>query len=370
MSWTKKAVSLGTVWTLTLAGGVLMNGRPTLAAQQTQQAQPAQQAAKSSAPVEAPLKEDELIKLIRHNKKHLEKVAKEVETRGTDFELTPDIVKKLKKRGATDQLVTYMKQFTPSARAARKAKVGSATVSAEEGEAYNELKNLKDPDAIIKAADEFTTKYPKSPLLTYVYALEASGYQQKNDATNVVKYGEKSLDLDSNNLISLLMVSSVLPQPQMLKDVSDAEKEKRLGKAQDYAEKALKEIDQLPKESNESDDAYQKRKDQIAAGAYASMGMIHLERSRMALEGLDQDELAKAEQNYKEAIAKSDQPNPADYYRLGEVYRGESKFDDAITAFSKAGQLAPGTIIEQLANQQVQQLKKAKSSQPQAAAKP
>ena len=90
----------------------------------------------------------------------------------------------------------------------------------------------------------------------------------------------------------------------------------------------------------------------------------------MALEGLDQDELAKAEQNYKDAIAKSQSPNPADYYRLGEVYRGENKLADAINAFSKAGQLAPGTIIEQLANQQVQALKKAQASKPSAAAKP
>ena len=367
MSWTKKAVSLGTVWTLMLAGSVLISGRPAGAAQQ---AQAAQQAAKPSAPVEAPLAEKELIKLIKHNRRHPETVAKEVEARGTDFEFTPDIEKKLTKAGATEQLVTYMKQFAPSARAARKAKVGSAEVSVAEGEAYNQLKKATNPDEIIKDADDFTAKYPKSPLLTYVYALEASAYQQKNDADNVVKYGEKSLDLDSSNLISLLMVSNVLPQPQMLKSVSDAEKAKRLGTAEDYAQRALKEIDQLPKQSNESADAYQKRKDQIASGAYASLGMIHLERSRMALEGLDQGELAKAEQNYKDAIAKSNDPNAADYYRLGEVYRGESNFDDAITAFSKAGQLAPGTIIEQLANQQIQELKKAKSSQPQAAGNP
>jgi len=367
MSWTKKAVSLGTVWTLTLAGSVLINGRPARAAQK---AQKAQQAVKSSAPVEAPFEEKELIKLIKHNRHHPEKVAKEVETRGTDFEFTPDVVKKLTKAGATKQLVTYMKQFTPSARASRKAKVGNTEVSVAEGEAYNKLKNSKNPDAVIQAADSFTAKYPKSPLLTYVYALEASAYQQKNDAANVVKYGEMSLNLDPTNLISLLMVSSVLPQPQMLNNVSDAEKEKRLGKAEKYAQQALQEIDQLPKQPNESAAAYQKRKNQIASGAYASLGMVHLERSRMALEGLDQGELAKAEQNYKAAISKSNNPNPADYYRLGEVYRGEKKLDEAIAAFSKAGQLAQGTVIEQLANQQIQELKKAKNSQPKTAAKP
>jgi tetratricopeptide (TPR) repeat protein len=367
MSWTGKAVSFGTVWTLALAGSVLMNGRPARAAQQAPQAQ---QAAKSSAPVEAPLEEKELIKQIKHDKGHLEKVAKEVETRGTDFEFTPDIVKRLTKAGATDQLVTYMKQFTPSGRASRKFKLGGTEISPEEAKAYNNLKTSKDPDSIIKDTSDFTAQYPKSSLLTYVYALEASAYQRKNDAADVVKYGEKSLDVDSNNLMSLLMVSSVLPQPQMVANISDAEKEKRLGKAEEYAQKAIQEIDQLPKQSNESADAYQKRKDQFAAGAYASLGMIHLERSRMALQGLDQGELAKAEQSYKAAISKSDTPNPADYYRLGEVYRGENKLDDAITAFSKAGQLSPGTVIEQLANQQVQELKKAKSSQPQTAAKP
>ena len=365
MSWTKKSVSLGTIWALFLAGGILLNGQPATAAQEA--AKPAAQAA---GPVEAPFNEQDLIKLIKHNKSHLEKVADAVKTRGTDFEFTPDVLKKLSKAGANEQLITYMKQFTPSARAALKSKVGTAEVSAEEGEAYNKLKSETNPDAVIKDADEYTAKYPKSPLLTYIYALEAGAYQQKNDAQNVVKYGEKSLDLDPNNLISLLMVSSVLPQPQMLSNISDTEKEKRLTAAADYAQKALKEIDQLPKQPNETDAAYQKRKDQIAAGAYASLGMVHLERAQMALVGLDPGELAKAEESYKSAITKSNPPNPADYYRLGEALRGQNKLDEAIAAFSKAAQLAPGTVFEQLANQQVQALKNAEASQPKATAKP
>jgi len=165
------------------------------------------------------------------------------------------------------------------------------------------------------------------------------------------------------------MVSEVLPEPQML-NVSDAEKEKRLAMAAKYAQQALQEIDQLPKQPKESDDAYQKRKDQVASAAYASLGMVHLERSGMALEGPDMGELAKAEENYKLAIQKASTPNPADYYRLGEVYASEKKLDDAINTFSKAGKLAPGTIIEKLADQQVQQLKKAQKSQTKAAAKP
>jgi len=371
MSWKKKAVSLGTILTLPLAGSVLLNGRVALAAQVAQQS--AKPAAKLVAPVEAPLTEQELIKLIKHNKQHLDKVAAEVHTRGLDFEFTPDIEKKLTKADSMDlpanveKLMTYMKQFTPSARVARNANAGGPQVSAEEATAYNKLKSERDPDAMIKNAGDFAQKFPKSPLLTYAYAIEATAYQEKNDAVNVVKYGEKSLDLDPKNLVSLLLVSQILPQPQML-NVAEVEKEKRLSSAADYAQKALQEIDQIPKLSKESDAAYVKRRDQIAAGAYASLGMVHLERSRMALEGSDMGELAKAEQNYKVAIAKSDTPNPADYYRLGEVYALENKLSDGISAFSKAGQLAAGTIIEKLADQQVQILKKAQRSK--AAAKP
>lgn len=361
----KKVVSLATILTLLFAGSVFLNGRLATAAQKAQQP-----VAKSKAPVEAPLTEKELTKLIKHNRNNLQKVATEVENRGVDFEFTPDIEKRLTKAGAVEKLITYMKQFTPSARAARKASGVPSHVGAEEAKAYNKLKDDKDPDVLISDAEGFAQQFPKSGLLTYVYALEATAYQQKNNADAVVKYGQESLDLDPKNLMSLLMVSEVLPQPQMLNSVSDAEKEKRLNTAEKDAQMALQEINQLPKQPKESNAAYEKRKGQIAAGAYASLGMVHLERSNMALEGPDMDELAKAEQNFKTAIAKSENPNPADLYRLGEVYVGERKLSDAIGAFSKAGQLAQGTIIERLADQQVQALKKAQQSQRSTTAKP
>lgn len=365
MSFKKKVISLGTVLTLLVCGGVLLSGRLVAAAQQK-----AEPAAKATAPVEAPLTEKELIKLIKHNKHHLEKVAAEVKTRGLDFEFTPEIQKRLTKAGADANLITYMKQYTPSAIAARKSGVQGPQVSTQEADAYNKLKSERDPDTIIKDADAFVQQFPKSPLLEYIYAIEATGYQQKNDAANVLKYGEKSLSIDPKNLMSLLLVSGVLPQPQMLRNISEAQKVDRLDKAAKYAQQALQEIDKLPKHPQETADAYQKRKDQISADVYSSLGMVHLERATMGLVGMDQGELAKAVQSYKMAISKSTNPNPADYYRLGEAYVGENKVDDAIDAFSKAGQLGQGTVIQQLAEEQVQKLKASKASQSKAAAKP
>lgn len=361
----KKVISLGTILTLVLSVGVVLSGRPCSAAQKTGAA------ATKPAPVEPALAEKDLIKLIKHNRHHLEKVAEEVKARGLDFEFTPEIEKKVKKAGADPNLITYMKQYTPSAIAARKSGVKGPVVSTAEATAYNNLKGERDPDTMIKDAESFVQQFPKSPLLAYIYAIEATAYQQKNDAANVVKYGEKSLNIDPKNLMSLIMVSVVLPQPQMLRGVTEAQKIDRLNTAAQYAHQALQEIDKLPKHPQETDAAYEKRKNQIASDVYSSLGMVHLERATMGLVGMDQGELAKAEQNYKMAIAKSSPPSPADYYRLGEAYVGEKKIDDAIDAFTKAGQLGEGTVIQQLAEQQVQKLKASKAAaQPKTGTKP
>jgi tetratricopeptide (TPR) repeat protein len=358
MSCKRKAVSVGLVVSVLLAGSILLSGDSAWSAQQSSRPTVAAPA------VQPPITEKELIKLVKHNKKHLNSLGSEIESRGLAFELTPDIEQKLQKAGADENFIANLKNYTPSGRA--KGPSGPE-VSQAEAQAYGQLRAERDPEKAIQETNDFARKFPNSSILTYVYALQAVAYQQKNDALNAVAAGEKSLVLDPKNLMALLVVSSILPQPQML-NVSDAEKEKRLNLAENYANKSLQEIEQLPKQPNETDKAYQARKDQMSSGVYASLGMVHLERSRMAIHEPDLDELNKAEQNYKAAIQKAGSADPADYYRLGEIYSSEGKLDDAISAFSNARRLAPGTVIEQYANKQIDALKAKKAQK--APAKP
>ena len=162
--------------------------------------------------------------------------------------------------------------------------------------------------------------------------------------------------------MALLLVSSVLPQPQILRAATDSEKAERLKTAENYATQALQEIDKIDKQPNETDAAFQARKNLMEGGVYSSLGMVHLERSRMAVQAPDQAELGKAEQSYKTAIEKSKGSESAiDYYRLGEVCSMEGKVDEAISAFSNAKRLAPGTVIEQYADREIKNLKEKKS---------
>ena len=53
--------------------------------------------------------------------------------------------------------------------------------------------------------------------------------------------------------------------------------------------------------------------------------MIHLDRAQLGLMGLDQQELAKAEQEYRLAVTLTDKPEANDYYRLGETCKLETR---------------------------------------------
>ncbi len=238
----------------------------------------------------------------------------------------------------------------------------------EEAKSLQAIQNELDAERTIQMANDFEKKFPNSNYLTYVYTFAASACQQKGDINKVVEYGQKSLKLKPDNLMSLIIMASMLPQPQLLRGSED-DKEKKLSEAEKDANQALQLIAQLPKQANETDEQFQKRKAVLGSELHSSLGMVHLQRSSMGLQGPDKDELSKSEQEYKTALSTTERPNPQDYYRLGEAYLIDGKTDEAIDAFSKASQLSQGSVLKTYADQRVEELKK-KQSAAQPPAKP
>ena len=314
----------------------------------------------------APLTEKELVDLIRQNKKDLQPASKEVTGRGVDFELDSDIEKKLRKAGADDPLIEVIKNAGPAARAAQKSQLTGQGPgqqlqgSPEEIQAYQAIQTELDPDREVQMVTDFEKKFPNSAQLSYAYAFAANAYQQKGEIERVVEYGAKSLKLKEDNLPSLIIMADMLPQPQMMRG-NEIDKEKKLAEAEKYANRALQLIEQLPRQPNETDEQFQKRKTQISTEPHSALGMVHLQRSAMALEAPDPDELAKAAQEYKTAVSLADRPNPQDYYRLGEAYGLLKKLDEAMEAFSKASELGQGTVLKTYADERIEDLKKRKS---------
>jgi tetratricopeptide (TPR) repeat protein len=235
-------------------------------------------------------------------------------------------------------------------------------VTPEESKAYNAIQNELDPGRQQQMVEDFAKKYPNQPMiLSEVYFFGAYAAQQQNNISKALDYGYKSLQANPNNLRSLLMMSGLLPQPQVMQG-SDADKEKKLTDAEADANKALQTIPDL-KQPNMTPDQLAKAKASLASQAHASLGMVHLQRAMMGLTGTDPQELAKAEQEYKAAVTGTDKPNPEDYFRLGEVYQMENKIDDAIDAFTQCSKLSQGPL-QAMAGQQIDKLKKAKAQSP------
>ncbi len=236
--------------------------------------------------------------------------------------------------------------------------------TAEENQAYqaisSELAAGLDYDKVVSLADAFAQKYTTSTLLSFVYTLEASAYQQKGDVNKTVEAGEKSLKLNGDNLLSLIIMSTMLPQPQLMQG-SDLEKQKRLAEAEADANHSLDLIEKLQKQPNETDDQLKKRKDNVASEPHGALGMIHLQRAATAsltAGGMDPEELSKSAVEFKKSVDMPEHSAPQNYYRLGEVYEHENKIDDAIAAFSKASELGQGSAIQAYADKQIEDLKK------------
>jgi tetratricopeptide (TPR) repeat protein len=308
----------------------------------------------AQGPPAMPLSEKELVDILK-SKQQRPEAAKIVEQRGVGFELTPEIEKNLRKAKADDAFIEIVKKAGPSARAARTTAAGGTVVTPEEGREMQALQGELDPDRMIQLAKDFEQKHPSSPLLTYVYVFEGTAYQQKSDLKQTVVYCQKSLALKSDNLMALLVVTPLLPQPQLMQGVDP---DKRLTEAENDAKTALKLIDALTAQANETPEQFTARKNTYVRDMNSAMGMIHLQRSMQSLETPDKDELAKAEQAYQIATTISTEVQPADYYRLGETRERLKKYPEAIEAYTKAGQLAAGTAIKTFADQRIAAIKK------------
>jgi tetratricopeptide (TPR) repeat protein len=325
---------------------------------------PSGEKGKSQAEATAPMTEKEVTKEIKSSP--AETVIKDVKKRGVDFEMTPDIEKKLRKAKATDEVIEAVKAAGPKGRAqAAQMALGPGAVNAqgipkEQIEGYDAIRSELDPDKTIALVDDFAKKYPTSPFLSYVYSFGANAYQQKGDVEKVVGMINESLKLKPDNIMSLVIEIGMLPQPQYL-NKHEEDRDKILQEAESDGNRALQLISQVPKQANEADADRQKRLAAVASQVHGSLGMVHLERAAESLAGPDKAELAKAEEEFKTAVTTTDRPDPQDYYRMGEAYKMDGKLDDAIQAFTNASQGGQGTMIKPYADKQIEDLKKRKA---------
>jgi tetratricopeptide (TPR) repeat protein len=294
-----------------------------------------------------------------------QRTAEKIDKRGVDFEMTPEIEKKFRKAKVDDALIELVKNYGPTARAAR----GLAFMpSPAETLAFHAIKSELVPEKTLQLVGEFVQTYPKSSYLSLAYMLGAIACGRKGDVTQVIVYLDKSLEANPGNILSLVMKASLLPQPQMLKGGADA-KIKQLAEAEEKANKALTLIARISRNYQETDAMLAKRKATLGAGAHSALGAIHLQRAQMSQDGANKAEVATAEQEYRISVTSADNPAPEDYYGLGETLVIQNKLPQALAAFTKASEAGAGMALKGFADQRIEDLRK-KNPQLQPAAQP
>ncbi|MBZ5516347.1 MAG: tetratricopeptide repeat protein [Acidobacteriia bacterium] len=295
--------------------------------------------------------EKELIRLIKASQSDLKSVAVAVEDRGVDFDSNPKIEKRLRKAGADRETIEAVREAGPTSRANARGILTGATgtqiqVSREESKAFQAIQNEADPTRRIQLASDFEKRFPTSAILSHVDAQLAIAYHELGDPNHALEYGEKALKSDPDNLTVLIVVALTACQPGMLRG-SASESAARLAESESDAGRALTLLEKMTKPPDETDEQFQARKGKLAAEAHFALGMV----------ALMQENPAKAIEEFQGAITATPTPLPQHYFRLGEAYADSGKTGEAIEAFSKARELGKGTVIEQLANQRIAELK-------------
>lgn len=309
---------------------------------------PAQQAGKPL------LTQDEVLRLVKKNKKNPEVILKTLQEQGADFDLDPNIEKKMRKAGADDEILNAIWSAGPTVRNFKGAVTTSATGKPlqsgyKEAMGFETLQNEQDPDTKIRMVQEYERQFPKSALMSYVYTQGASAYEQKADYPNAAQYCRKSLALDPENTYSLLLMATALSEPSMNRGSAE-QTAKNLSEAKADAEHALELLPQLPARKGETPDQLSARKASIASDAHAALGSVAMLRGN----------LDSAIIEFEQAVKLSRSPKATLYFRLGEIYSNAGKKQQAIDSFTKAAEIGKGTVIETYASQSIKQLEQNK----------
>ncbi len=205
----------------------------------------------------------------------------------------------LRQRGQWQQLATTAENFLRH-RPDDTASIQAAT------QAYQQLGNPR------KLVDFGSKMYADSPNAATAYFV-AKAYQALNDHANFRKWGQRAAQHDPNNLSILVELSSSYWGGN------------DLGKAVEYAKKALATADKLQKPEGQTDQQWTAQLNQVRGYCHRALGEQAYVSKNM-----------RTARTEFEAATQHDITNDFAHYRLGFIYWGAGRMDQANLSFAKA----------------------------------
>jgi tetratricopeptide (TPR) repeat protein len=198
-------------------------------------------------------------------------------------------------------------------------------------EAVQNVLQSRNPEQQLDLAEQFIQDYPESPYLSRIYLAAASAHRMLNHFDQAVEFGERAVELNPGDLISLLVVSDSLSEGARKED---AGYEERLSRAEEYSQRALTVLPEfvlaIPRRPDVPEEQYKLQEQYLEAQARATLGYVHLRRDRFA----------DAERELKLATELNQlQPSAADFERLGVVQLEQQELEGARQSFLRCSQI-------------------------------
>jgi hypothetical protein len=205
----------------------------------------------------------------------------------------------LRQRGQWQQLATTAENFL-------RHRPDDATSIQTATQAYQQLGNPR------KLVDFGSKLYADSPSATTAYFV-ARAYQALNDQANFRKWGQRVAQHDPNNLSVLVELSSSFWGGN------------DLTRAVEYAKKALLAADKVQRPESQTEEQWTVQMNQVRGYCHRALG----EQAYVS------QDMSTARKEY-ETATQHDVSNDFAHYRLGFIYWGAGRTDQANLSFAKA----------------------------------
>ena len=203
--------------------------------------------------------------------------------------------------------------------------------SDKEFEVLKEIEDARDADLRIAAIHKLLTNFKNTEFKVFANFMMMLSYQQKNDFEMMLLYGEKTLELDPDNIDTLASLSYAIPART---GEFDLDKDEKLAKAEDFAKRALLAIPTLENPSPDvTADEWLILKKDFMSQVHDSLGLVALKRK----------DYQAAEKSLRQSLQVASQQGASTFYHLASALQEQGKNDEALAMADKS--IAAGGVM-------------------------